>query len=498
MVSMHVPFDEPLLYGLAGFRRIVVSSLNARAACMDISIERREKARDVSGDAVVELAVRGRIDAESGAELEHAVAEELRNGHHAIRLDCTDVSFLSSAGIRVLFNVHRAAKAAGARCLIGAASEPVARVLELTRLAPMLREPQLEETQLQETQLQETQLQETQLQETQLQDSQRTGGRGPIPPDHTPPAAARNDTTDCREGRILFIGLESPGSGGLQGDVVGSSDNTLLGRLAETPPRAVPRHAFGLGLAGLADDRPLAAIAGEMLAACGAVFHRGPQPFTAVDYSLGEGGHVPDVHLASGLIWEGLPRGRAGFEPADEEPAVRFDELAAALLERTHAECLALVVIAEVHGIVGVELIRPLAEATAEDHPRSRDPAVASRWLSFSREPVHARHTALIVGVVTRGNPASPLAEFVRPLGTGGPSGHAHAAIFPLRPLKRGAVDLAATVADLAASEPLAVMHLLGDPQPVLGSGQSELVRGCCWFAPLSVAVRQRSAGGGS
>jgi anti-anti-sigma factor len=98
---------------------------------------------------VVELAVKGRIDAETGVELEHAVAEELRRGYHAIRLDCTDVSFLSSAGIRVLFNVHRAAKTAGAWCLIGAASEPVARVLELTRLAPMLREPQFQESQLQ-------------------------------------------------------------------------------------------------------------------------------------------------------------------------------------------------------------------------------------------------------------------------------------------------------------------------------------------------------------
>ena len=212
---------------------------------------------------------------------------------------------------------------------------------------------------------------------------------------------------------------------------------------------------------------------------------------------------MPTVRLASGLIWEGLPRGRAGFEPADDEPAVRFDELAAALLEQSQADCLALVVVAEVHGIVGVELIRPLAEATATDNPRSRDPAVAARWLSFSREPVHARHTALVVGVVTRGNPAGPLAEFVRPLGPDGPSGHAHAAIFPLRPLKRGAVDLAATVADLAASEPLAVMHLLGDPQPVLGNGQSDFVRGCCWFAPLSVAASslseaKTSAGGGS
>ena len=231
------------------------------------------------------------------------------------------------------------------------------------------------------------------------------------------------------------------------------------------------------------------------LAACGAVFHRSPQPFAAVDYSLAEGSLVPDVQLASGLIWEGVPGGRAGFEPADDEPAVQFDELAAAVLEQSKADCLAMVVVAEVHGLVGVELIRPLGEATADDHPQTSDPAVAARWLSFSREPVHARHTALIVGVVARGMSTGPVAEFVRPLGVNGPMGHAHAAVFPLRPLKRGPADLATTVEDLAASTPLAVMHLLGDPQPVLGSGQSELVRGCCWFAPLAVAGAKRSGG---
>jgi hypothetical protein len=30
-------------------------------------------------------------------------------------------------------------------------------------------------------------------------------------------------------------------------------------------------------------------------------------------------------------------------------------------------------------------------------------------------------------------------------------------------------------------------MHLLDDPEPVLGSGRSEFVRGGCWFAPLTV-----------
>lgn len=444
---------------------------------MDISIERRTS--DVplvgSADAVIELAVSGRIDAETGEELEHVVAEELRRGHHAIRLDCSGVSFLSSAGIRILFNVHRAAKTAGGVCLIGAASEPVGRVLELTRLAPLLRESK--------------------------------GAKGtPLPGESQPPgkpptaiplaaSAVPSIPADLRVGGVLFIGMESPGTSGLEAEISGAADEALLGRVAEATSRPVPRHAFGLGLAALADDRPLPTIAGEMLAACGAVFHRSPQPFAAVDYSLAEGNLVPDVQLASGLIWEGVPSGRAGFEPADDEPAVQLDELAATVLEQSKAACLAIVIVAEVHGLVGAELIRPLAEATADDHPQTSDPAVAARWLSFSREPVHARHTALIVGVVTRGMPTGPLAEFVRPLGVNGPMGHAHAAVFPLRPLKRGPADLTTTVDDLAASTPLAVMHLLGDPQPVLGSGQSELVRGCCWFAPLSVTGAKRSGG---
>jgi len=43
-------------------------------------------------------------------------------------------------------------------------------------------------------------------------------------------------------------------------------------------------------------------------------------------------------------------------------------------------------------------------------------------------------------------------------------------------------------VADVAASRPIAVLHLLTDPQPVLGSGVSQFVRGAVWFAPLRVA----------
>lgn len=418
---------------------------------MDILIDRRE-----TSDALV-LVVSGRLDAEHAGELARAVDEELRRGHHAIALDLTACGFLSSAGIRVLFEIHRAAKGVGGACLIRAASEPIRKVLDLTRLTPLLMEPVAGHVHASHT------------------TTSRTASQ------HAPAAV------DMRCGTVTFIGLERPGPAPLRGRLVGSADAAFSGRMATAERVSLPRHAFALGLAALADAEPLADRAGEMLAACGTAFHRRPQPFSVVDYLAATGDLVPDVDLATGLVWEGIPAGRAGFEPAAEAEAVALDDLAAALVAQTAGEAVAIVAIGEVHGLIGAELIRPLAAASATDRPGSPHREIAARWLSFSREPVHVRRTALIVGVATRGPATGPLAEFVRPLGAGPTQGHFHAAVFPLRPLKRGSGDLATTVADITASEPVGLLHLLADPQPVLGSGRSQLVRGRCWFAPLTI-----------
>ena len=105
---------------------------------MDLSID--AIITGTAGDRV-DLVARGRIDAETATELEAAVEAQLRLGRHTIRLDLGAVGFLSSAGIRALFNVHRAAKGAGGSCLVSRSSEPIHRVLTLSRLAPLLMEP---------------------------------------------------------------------------------------------------------------------------------------------------------------------------------------------------------------------------------------------------------------------------------------------------------------------------------------------------------------------
>jgi len=413
---------------------------------MDLSIDRVEQ------EQVVLLVCSGRVDAETGPELVRAVADELRRGHHAIRLDLHAITFLSSAGIRHLFDTQRSAKAVGGSCVARRVSAVVKRVLDLTRLSPLL-----------------------------MEDAAAAAPSSPA----AAPAAAR----DVTSGPVTLLGVERPAGGPLPCRLFGDPADVVAGRAAEEVACRIPRHACGLGLAAIADGRSTATRAGEMAVLAGAAFHRPPHPHAAIDYVVPRGELLADVAVLSAAIWEGIPTGRAGFEPSGAEPSVRLDDLIAALLTQTEADTIGIVVAGEVHGLVGVELIRPLAEARAGDAPVTGTRDAAATWLSFSREPVHARRTAAIIGIISRSSPVGPLGRFVRGVPGHGFATHCHAVVFPFRPLRRGVLDLPATVADLAASSPLAVMHLVTDPQPVLGSGRSELARGAVWFAPLDLAA---------
>ena len=437
---------------------------------MDLSIERR--VHSAGPDGGVDLVARGRIDAETAAEIEAAVEEELRRGVHTLRLDLDGVAFLSSAGIRSLFNVNRAAKAAGGSCLISRASAPIEKVLTLARLAPILMEHHGGTKVVAEP-----------------------SSPGTIPASPTAPPSPGGRRSEERIGDVVLVDLDLTAMKPVAGVLVGAACLPGARGAIDETPRNVPRDTFGIGIGSFADEGPAVTCGGELVAACGSVFIRPPRPFGVPDSLVSSGDLVPTVRLATGLFWEGIPRGRAGFEAAGDGASVPLDDLLGSLLHATGAESLAVAIVGEVKGLVGAELIRPLAEAEPEDTPATGTAAVAARWLSFSREPCHAGRTALVVGVATR-QAGSMAGDFLRPLGS--VQGHFHATIFPHRPLRRGVADAVSIIDDLAGSAPLAVLHLLADPFPVLGSGRPELVRGGCWFAPLVVRGAGGLLGGGA
>jgi len=125
------------------------------------------------------------------------------------------------------------------------------------------------------------------------------------------------------------------------------------------------------------------------------------------------------------------------------------------------------------------------SEPNAFEFPRIRD------WLSFTAERAYAKSVVLLAGIAVRGS-ADALAPVIRPFPNASSSGlpvagHFHAAAFSYRPVQRGQIDLKASIKTLFEGQALeGILHLLCDDRAISGGGQSELVRGACWIAPIS------------
>jgi hypothetical protein len=158
--------------------------------------------------------------------------------------------------------------------------------------------------------------------------------------------------------------------------------------------------------------------------------------------------------------------------------------LAATGLEATGGRLAGLVIAGETAGLCGVRLRRSPASGVA---PVGFEVPAVREWLLFAPERTHAMTTTVIVGVVARA-PEGPLAAHLRPLGgTGKLYGHFHAAVFSYHPLPQRTVELTTLMRGLFAGHQLRdVLHLVWDNRGSDGVGESALMRGVGWVAPIT------------
>src|SRR5262245_27448461 len=97
---------------------------------MEITRERR--------DGALELRIEGRLDAYWADHLVRALEEAMRGGDDRIRLDMAHVSYLSSAGIRVLLKFRKELEGIRGSLMVSRPSAAVQAVLELAGLAMLL------------------------------------------------------------------------------------------------------------------------------------------------------------------------------------------------------------------------------------------------------------------------------------------------------------------------------------------------------------------------
>jgi anti-anti-sigma factor len=254
----------------------------------------------------------------------------------------------------------------------------------------------------------------------------------------------------------------------------------------DCPVVAFPESTFGLGVGaigggyGECHER-----FGELVGVGGCLAHFPTGGARMADYLVGSGkdADAPRAVLASGLTCEGGFSHLVRFTTRPEAAAVALPELAAIGLETVGGRIAGLVIAGETAGLSGVRLKQSpaLAAPLRFELPEVRE------WLLSAPERTHPMTTTVIVGVVAR-SPKGPIASHLRPLEpTGKVQGHFHAAVFSYHPVPQRTVELAALVKGLFANYQLRdVLHLVWDSREDAGVGDTSLLRGVCWAAPIT------------
>lgn len=394
----------------------------------------------------IELHVKGRLDSYWSSDFKKTIDDLVRAGTHHIRVHLADVSYLSSAGLGVLIASHKQLAGIRGRFEIAHPSAPVKEVLALTKVDALLQ----------------------------------TTAAPPRPAE----AAVARTALHYRREQLSFTVFHLA-EGSLQCRLVGNPELLPGCRFTAADCRKVafPRQtlAVGLGALGHAFDDCQGRF-GEFLAAAGAAAYLPTDGTNVPDYLLATGAAIPELQVCYAVVCEGPLSRLVRFEAEAETGVVPLSALLNACLDLMKTERIGFVLLAETAGLLGAALKRsPDREATADlfAFPDVRN------WLSFTAERAYPRSVALVTGIAARGD-GGPLARFVRPLGGANLVGHCHAAAFSYRPLPRGELELSATVASLFEQLTFqGMLHLLADDRPLTGLGESEFLRGACWFSPL-------------
>jgi anti-sigma B factor antagonist len=83
------------------------------------------------------LSVRGRVDTVTADEFAAALLAAVAS-HQQVAIDCSDLDFISSAGINSLLKGARAARGAGCELRVCAPSPRVTQIFEISRIHELL------------------------------------------------------------------------------------------------------------------------------------------------------------------------------------------------------------------------------------------------------------------------------------------------------------------------------------------------------------------------
>ncbi len=88
------------------------------------------------GGKVIRVAMKGELDTLTAPGCERELLAAVRPGMEMLVLDMKELSYISSAGLRVVFKAAKQAKAAGARFALANRQPQIVKVFEIVKALP--------------------------------------------------------------------------------------------------------------------------------------------------------------------------------------------------------------------------------------------------------------------------------------------------------------------------------------------------------------------------
>lgn len=385
----------------------------------------------------------GRLDVTWAEHVLTGAQDLIRSGQHELRVDASGLEYLSSAGIRVLIRIARDLKAVNGSLAVIHPSSFVENTLRMSGLGQLLAE-------------------------------EEPGTEAERPPPAEPPRAGPHiDVYPLQAGAAMDLRVPAAWQ---PWDPLRDTDIVRVPFPAQTV-------GLGIGSQGVdaADSRQRL---GEFVAVPGGVIWLPPGGGGTPDYLLQTENLVPEIFAVQALVAQGNFSHLFRFQPRDNGDVMTLSALINQAMRVTEADAVVMLCLAEVDGLVGAALSRSPGLIGAEDTP-AQFPDIRD-WIAFCGDRVHARQSVLLVSFAAKES-ATPRLPLLAPLPSlPGVSAHTHAAVYPFRPLQAGGIDMDPAVRlCLEDVEPMDLLHLIEDDRPAVGLGQSALIRGACWCAPL-------------
>jgi anti-anti-sigma factor len=395
------------------------------------------------------ILAKGRLDASWADYFTDALLLYIRNGQHHLLIDASELTFLSSAGIRALLLVFKELKTVRGSLLIVNSTPFVEQTLSTSGFDAWLSKN--------------------------------------VPDDMPSSESGATDTPTENRGVKHFVLNEKARLNCVE-PANWKPWEKVNEHAVKTLTFSEDIYAVGIGSSAASIEEARDQF-GEFLAVSGNVVYQPPDEQGAPDFLVSEKKYVPCMQCIQALVCKGEMGHLIRFAPIEETLFYPVSQVLKMILDITKGEPAGFVILGEIEGLVGTSLIRSpgiLKESLNVTFPEIRD------WLSFCGERSYPHQQALLTGT------AGLTAEFhqmnhltVLP-SCPEISAHIHGAVFPYQPMQNGRIELKAMVDKFfSGPPPLAVMHLADDTRPAVGLGESALIRGACWFSPIERAEVQ-------